>query len=290
MSSAEPRHVERLYELLVDEATEGLAVSSEAELSSLLAEHRDVDREVFQRVAGALAVATTTDFEPMPAALRSRVERHLVDTFYGSEARAEAVSASGLRLAGEAAEPRSEARSSLNPAFAWLGWVAGAAGLLLAATAWMSGVTPAEQSPNAGEWRAQLMSAPETKVVEWQDAEDVGLSGDVVWNDGLQQGFMRFEGLTPNDPAQQQYQLWIFDGSRPTGDLPQFGDPSSILSQRPVDGGVFNVPEGAGEVIVPIRAKLDVGDAVAFAVTVEPPGGVVVSSRERVPALAVVGG
>ena len=38
--------------------------------------------------------------------------------------------------------------------------------------------------------------------------------------------------------------------------------------------------------IVPIRAKLPVSDAHLFAVTVEQPGGVVVSSRDRIVLLA----
>jgi hypothetical protein len=37
-----------------------------------------------------------------------------------------------------------------------------------------------------------------------------------------------------------------------------------------------------GEVVVPIAAKLHVDHATLFAVTVERPGGVVVSKRERV--------
>ncbi len=38
----------------------------------------------------------------------------------------------------------------------------------------------------------------------------------------------------------------------------------------------------AGEVVVPILAKLHVDHATLFAVTVERPGGVVVSKRERI--------
>ena len=74
---------------------------------------------------------------------------------------------------------------------------------------------------------------------------------------------------------------------RPTGDLPQFaieGFPD-LLTQRPVDGGVFDIAAQAaatGEVIIPIDAKLPVGDARIFAITVEPPGGVVVSDRDIV--------
>ena len=91
------------------------------------------------------------------------------------------------------------------------------------------------------------------------------MSGDVVWNPVTQQGFLRFVGLRPNDPQMHQYQLWIFDAAR---------------DQRyPVDGGVFDVPANQGEVVVPIRAALPVGSAKAFAVTIEKPGGVVVSGR-----------
>jgi hypothetical protein len=49
-----------------------------------------------------------------------------------------------------------------------------------------------------------------------------------------------------------------------------------------VDGGVFDVPANAGEVIIPIRAALMVRKPAAFAVTLEKPGGVVVSGREHV--------
>ena len=43
------------------------------------------------------------------------------------------------------------------------------------------------------------------------------------------------------------------------------------------------------EVIVPIRASLPVGAPLAFAVTIERPGGVVVSDRSRVVVIARVG-
>lgn len=97
--------------------------------------------------------------------------------------------------------------------------------------------------------------------------------GDVVWNATLQQGVMRFRGLAANDPAVEQYQLWIFDADRDEA--------------HPVDGGVFDVA-GDGEVLVAIDPRVPVGRATAFAVTVERPGGVVVSRRERLPLLAAL--
>ena len=70
----------------------------------------------------------------------------------------------------------------------------------------------------------------------------------------------------------QPHQQWIFDRGRD--------------ERYPVDGGVFDIPAGSDEVIVPIHSKLAVDDAYLFAVTVEGPGGVVVSSRERIAILA----
>jgi anti-sigma-K factor RskA len=83
---------------------------------------------------------------------------------------------------------------------------------------------------------------------------------------------MRFENLRLNEPNAEQYQLWIFDGSRD--------------ERFPVDGGVFNVTVREGEVVVPIHAKLPVRVPLSFAVTVEHTGGVVVSDRSRVGMIA----
>jgi hypothetical protein len=115
-----------------------------------------------------------------------------------------------------------------------------------------------------------LATAGDAATLAWQatgDAAARGASGDVVWSPSQQRGYMRFRGLAPNDPKVAQYQLWIFDKLRD--------------DRFPVDGGVFDVTSG-GELIVPISAKLPVGDAALFAVTVEAPGGVVVSKRERI--------
>ncbi|MFT3694562.1 MAG: anti-sigma factor [Kofleriaceae bacterium] len=124
--------------------------------------------------------------------------------------------------------------------------------------------TPAE------ERNALLASASDAQTIAWtvtQDAAAKGASGDVVWSAAQQKGFMRFVGLAVNDPKQFQYQLWIFDKTRDQA--------------FPVDGGVFDVGAN-GEVIVAINPKLHVDDLALFAVTVEKPGGVVVSKRERI--------
>ncbi|MEM7383521.1 MAG: anti-sigma factor, partial [Verrucomicrobiota bacterium] len=100
------------------------------------------------------------------------------------------------------------------------------------------------------------------------------LEGDVVWQDDRQEGYLRFTGLAANDPREKQYQLWIVDPER---------------DSKPVDGGVFDIPATAGPVVVPIRAALPVDGPTAFVVTVEKPGGVVVSLQEEVAAIAQQG-
>ena len=117
------------------------------------------------------------------------------------------------------------------------------------------------------------------QTVSWAESAEgaaPGASGDVVWSDARQEGYMRFSNFAANDPTVEQYQLWIFDAER--------------SADYPVDGGVFDIPAGSDEVVVPIRAKLPVNRATLFAITVEKPGGVVVSSRERLPLLAKVEG
>jgi hypothetical protein len=132
-------------------------------------------------------------------------------------------------------------------------------------------LTPAEE-------RTDLLA--KAGVIHWslaatKDAAAAGVAGDVVWDPESQRGFFRFTGLQPNDRATHQYQIWIFDAKR---------------DQRyPVDGGVFDVPADQPEVVIPIHAVLPVLAAKAFAVTVEKPGGVVVSDRKHVLALAAAG-
>jgi hypothetical protein len=126
-----------------------------------------------------------------------------------------------------------------------------------------------------------LLNSDNTKLA-WSpgnDANGAGLQGEVVWNTRLQEGFMRFKNLKANDPLIEQYQAWIFDGGR---DM-----------TYPVDAGVFDVAQASvffdpqsGDFIVPISAKLKIVDPKVFAVTVERPGGVVVTKKERVVALA----
>jgi hypothetical protein len=167
----------------------------------------------------------------------------------------------------------------------WGGWLAAAAMLALwvrepaSPPAVVAVVPSAAASSAAASWVRDSLIAVDSAVtrIAWAPTADstaLGASGDVVWSTRAQRGVMRLIGLKSNDVKRWQYQLWIFDKTR---------------DQRyPVDGGVFDVPAGATEVFVPINARVPVGSAVMFAVTVEAPGGVVVSTRERVALLAAL--
>ncbi len=172
----------------------------------------------------------------------------------------------------------------------WLPWLVAAAAVLFAV---MTGLnrdsnqdraenTPPSETPSEApatpptplELRTALVAeATDLFQMNWTATEDgyaSGAGGDVVWSDSRNEGYMRISGLHVNDPSVDQYQLWVFDKTRD--------------ERYPVDGGVFDVT--GGEVIIPIDPKIAVDEAFLFAITVEKPGGVVVSDRERIVLLA----
>lgn len=168
-----------------------------------------------------------------------------------------------------------------------LGWLAAAACF---AVALMGGWKVREQqkqinallatqaNPNYAAQRQALLAQGSTVLrLNWAAASYPGMQsvqGDVVWSDTAQKGYMRFVGMPANDPNQVVYQLWIFAANQD--------------EKYPIDGGIFNITD-TGEVIVPINAKLQVSKPGLFAVTIEKPGGVVVSKRDKLALLAKVG-
>lgn len=271
---------DKLFDLLAARATEGLSDGGLRELEGELSRLGVSEIDMLEEASAALDLALFGEAEAMPASVRSKVQ------------------ASGQRWINEQQQaqqrvplafPAKQSRASMGAA-GWLGWLAAAAAIAFALLAnFPSG--PA----TAAERRAALLSVADVRQAGWVSLPssplaapaahrfDRGISGDVVWSDSRDEGYMRISGLAPNDPGEYEYQLWIFDAERPVGDLPQFrveGLPE-LLTQRPVDGGVFDVST-SGEVVIPIDAKLPVGKAVIFAVTVEPPGGSVVSQRDVV--------
>jgi anti-sigma-K factor RskA len=122
------------------------------------------------------------------------------------------------------------------------------------------------------EAKNQLMrKAVDLKETDFGGLANYGqMTGKVIWSDTLQEGYLTLTNLPVNDPAVRQYQLWIVDPKR---------------DEKPVDGGVFDIP-ATGAVVIPIRNPVAVNDPRAFVITMEQPGGVVVSKQQVVVAIA----
>jgi Anti-sigma-K factor rskA len=275
---------EAMLDLLIKQVTEGLSPEEQRELDVMDNASVSAHERALERTTAAVTLAGVPRPEPLPAALAARLE-------------AAGRSALGGVVAPRVAPPvAARTRASYGHV---LGWWAAAACLLLALFGWLRSppappgpetaslppsavvVAPPEPPappPTPAQAREAMLAAPGAVKIELGATKDpaaAGMSGDVVWDPAAQRGYVRLVGLKPNDPRQHQYQLWIFDGER---------------DQRyPVDGGVFDIPEGSSEVVLPLRAEVVVRAAKAFALTLEKPGGVVVSARDHVIALGKVG-
>ncbi len=251
---------EELADLLVQRATVGLSEAEEGELVKMLeregfGDGDDIDLAVAAAANAFAAAEANHGGSAAPAQLKAKLLAD-ADRFFGQQEQ----SATVTSLAQAREKPRPSVRHHL-------GWAAAA---MLAVALFITtrmGVEPDMAPFDPVEARAQLIAAaPATAVIPWAPSafeEFATVSGDVTWNDELQQGFMRLTGMPVNDPARAQYQLWIVDSDR---------------DANPVDGGVFDIPPGGGEVVIPIDAKLRVSAPEAFAITREKPGGVVVSA------------
>jgi len=287
----------RAQELLMQRAVEGLSDGEAAELAELGAD----DDVSFDLAAAAIDIATIR-YEDMPAGVADKVllaagvrpsGMTIPTTLPGvlPQKFAPAAAPSTLSTIMSAVEPAkpsqdapvipiTQARRSRAPMV--IAYLAAAAGIAvgIGAYLWKDAQVvekvviqdpPIKPTPSPSQARRTLLeSAKDVKTLAWTATPDVaakGAAGDVVWSPSKQEGYMRFTGLATNDPKVLQYQLWIFDKDRD--------------DKYPVDGGVFDVgPDG--EVVVKISPKLYVHEPVLFAVTVEAPGGVVVSKRERI--------
>jgi anti-sigma-K factor RskA len=272
MTHGEPPS-DRVLDLLSDLALEGsLGPEDQRELQGLLAGRAAPQREAVSLEIAAAAVLLTRherQFAPMPDHLAARI---LASAQAPQPHAQPAPSPPGRPGEVVPLRPRRDV-------VRWAGWAAAAACFLLALVAFWRSRTLEAQRLTPAEARAALVSAEKDVVtLPWKSTEDPdakGASGDVVWSGAKQQGYMRIRGLAANDPAKSQYQLWIFDEARD--------------ERYPVDGGVFDVDPKTGEVVVPIRKQLHVKKPTLFAVTVERPGGVTVSARERIVLVAKPG-
>lgn len=288
MSSLHGTHRDRVLDLLADNATTGLDQAELAALERELASWPSLDAELndgsMDRAAAAADLAFSRGMsEKMPEALRAKLQsegERIVREKRPVEVRT-------LRFTRESSGPDT---------MRWAGWVAAAACLVLAAGAWFgrpvggpggnlggnlgggSGGGSGGVADSSGRTRsllearnAMLASAPDVTTIPlgaWDNPEQPSVTGDVVWSEAAQTGYLRLVGLKPNDPGVEQYQLWIVD--------------SRGMNQR-ISGALFdaNPDPTTGEVIVKIDPRIETQDAVAFALTIEKPGGVWVSDMTR---------
>lgn len=243
---------ERTLDLALLEVTAGL---SPRDLDELLARVDRAELAELERVVAAIDLAALGRPEAPPAGLVMKLRE---------DARAHV-----LRV------PPGTTTTQERPGPSWVAW----SGWLVAATvlAILALRETFRRASSAIEKRdALIASAPDLVRAAWKKSDDPlagGVNGEVMWSSTRQEGYMIFRDLPHNDPRVNQYQLWIFDATRVEWEA------------KPVDGGVFDVVEGR-EVVVPIDAKLDVREPKLFAVTLEAPGGVVVSKREHLLATA----
>lgn len=273
---------EKLFDLLTKKAICGLDEAEQSQLGSIDPESVEREFESLEIAAVAISMACLDQEEPMPVHIRERVletGQHFVDSKGGAQA---------------APLPPPERIDYPVPAgvrswFGWLGWAAAAmAAVALAVNIWSTRVQPdprqAQLAPavevqrvlTPAELREELLRSGDVVRATWAAGnvkEIKEISGDVVWSEAKQEGFMYFRGLPANDPNTTSYQLWIFDKTQDKA--------------TPIDGGVFNVTAD-GEIVVPITAKLRAVGPEMFAVTIEKSGGVVVSKREKIAAIAKV--
>ncbi len=289
---------ERMLELLADQVMFGLSTEETKELEMLLEEFPEFKSDhSFENAAAAISLSNLKISEEMPQNLQAKILAD-ADEFFMKKPETikeipekETVSAGVIQNTVSNADIQAVSYDSPKPSFIqqWLGWgVAALACIALVVNIWLTRVdtpqeiavnpTPTEtpqKEPTTVEKKQQfLASANDVIKTDWASPdESQELNGEIVWSNNKQEGYMTFRGLPANEKDKETYQLWIFDEAQD--------------EKTPIDGGVFDVNEN-GEVTIPIDAKINVKNPKMFAVTVEKPGGVVVSKREKIVALAKV--
>ena len=245
----------RLHELLADRALQGSTPADLAELRRL-GPHFEAEGMALQLAATEIELALAPfGNEPLPASLLDRLEADAA-TFFN---------------------PPPRRRPLARRVVPWLGWVAAAS--LLVATQ-----VRREPIPDPSPIPVPIVTSTPTPVPTPSLADRHknvptrtlaatshplarGAGGTLTWDGDRQEGFLKVQGLAEVEPSQGVYQLWIFDESRD--------------ERFPVDGGTFAVKDSKATTVVPVRPSLKVRRPTLFAVTLEPPGGVVVSDRKR---------
>ena len=235
------KHLE-LTDALLDRALSGVTPDA------------DAAHEV-ELLAAALDVSLLDELDPMPTTLRATLER---DAELWMSMRTSVETASDAPIIETAPEAdNGGVLRTLTP------WLVTAAALLFAFVTWATGRATVLE-PSAEAMYTSMSNQVGTIRVPWDDMTESGVSGELIWDPEANDGVFMLDGLEANAPSELQYQLWIFDSHR-----------KEFTEFDAVDGGVFDVETKDGKTYVHINATLEVGSPYLFAVTSEPPGGVV---------------
>ncbi len=271
---------EKLLDLLTKKAIYGLDEGENSELQGLDPGTAELEFRSLEITAAAISMVDFTADEPLPPHLFSKIAAD-ADTYVGAEAQVDTPW-----------PPPYKSDTDEKPSGSWFGvfgWlVATAACIALAINIWVTRQQPPVEIAKAPPVeRPKVLTPAEMREAMINSTSDIiranwapgnikelkDISGDIVWSDDKQAGYMRLRGLPVNETSKETYQLWVFDKTQDKA--------------TPIDGGTFDV-SASGEVVIPINANLKAEDPGMFAITVEKPGGVVVSKREKVAALATV--
>lgn len=277
-----PAHDQALLDLLAERALHGLDPAEHQKLDEQLRRLGLEDDESLD-LAAAAAMLSMTPVEVAPASVYTRCveagrsfERERVNN----------VSLNGapsLRLTDD--PPVRAASRRMNSA--WIGWIAAAACMVFATIGWLQMFSlrqrfAPEPVVTLADLRREVDASADLRRAPWGDwdnPEVKGVTGEIVWSQSLQKGYMVFKGLPANDPTKEQYQLWIVDDRG--------------IEHR-VSGGIFNASADTtgwrGEVrtqrvgddlIVEVEPRIFVRTPTLFALTIEEPGGTWLSTMKR---------
>lgn len=272
---------EKLLELLSDQVIFGLSDEESAELERLKQKFPDWEEHSFESLATVISLSKLPTNEQLPESLRQKITAE-AEIFFSQkdgmpdDSGTTSVISNTFDMETEPAQ---------NFGWNWLGWAVAAVALVaLGINIWFLQTRPTTEiaenpmptvtsTPTLNEKFNQLLASGDTIKANFDPLSFKSFKGNIVWSNAEQKGYMRLSGLPVNDKSKETYQLWIVDAAQ--------GE------KTPVSGGVFDVDEN-GEVIIPVDAEVLVKDPKAFAITVEKPGGVVVSRQEKVAGIAKI--
>lgn len=232
------------FDLLTKKALYGLDETEQRQLDEFDPGTAEMDFRSLEMTAAAIGIAGLTTEEPLPEHLFAKIAADSTKHVGSTTAEID----SPWPPSYQSIDAERPARSW----FGWLGWAAAvAACAALAVNIWITRIQPRvdiAQTPvqvetpkplTAAELREEMMRSSGTLIrAKWAGGnvkEIKQITGDVIWSDEKQAGYMRFQGLPVNDAATTCYQLWIFDKTQ---------DP-----KEPIDGGIFDVTSQVNEEI-----------------------------------------